>query len=475
MIRLKKQWTKTESIILGVCILFYLLFPILDGPVWCVDSASYVSMNITREPLYPTFLLFSRKMSFFGVDALLIAVILQSILAGITTWYVSYCVKDITNQNRYLQIMAVFFQFAVSLLCRFAAIRGSVYTDCIMTEGLGLSLFNLFIIQLYYFIQNNKISLKFKGGGGLFFTALALVCLRKQMTITVLVIAVTVTWYYLFRYKKVKIWLGLIVAAGMIIVAGKLVDRTYNYAVRGAWIEHSGNSMGLLCTLLYSSDMERDSALFEDQTIRELYTQIMEEADRQQLLYPYAGEGWLNLTSHYADSYDAIGYGIINPAIEGYLSANYELDEVESALAYDQLCKRMVRVLFRQNPRRIIEVYIWNTWKGLVNSIARAGAILSLYALLAYAGIAGLSVYLIRWCGKRQEGKLAEQVKKSLCFTFIVMLSIIINALVVGLMIFSQPRYMIYGMGLFYVAYTVLLYDVWLICKEKFGRTKQSI
>lgn len=43
-------------VLLAVCLSFYLLFPFCDGPVWCVDSASYVYMDISREPLYPTFL-----------------------------------------------------------------------------------------------------------------------------------------------------------------------------------------------------------------------------------------------------------------------------------------------------------------------------------------------------------------------------------------------------------------------------------
>ena len=36
---------------------------------------------------------------------------------------------------------------------------------------------------------------------------------------------------------------------------------------------------------------------------------------------------------------------------------------------------------------------------------------------------------------------------------------VIINSLVVGAMIFCQPRYMIYNMGLFYTALSVLMYD----------------
>ena len=40
---------------------FYLFFAFYDGPVWTKDSLSYASMNITREPLYPTFLWLFRQ------------------------------------------------------------------------------------------------------------------------------------------------------------------------------------------------------------------------------------------------------------------------------------------------------------------------------------------------------------------------------------------------------------------------------
>ncbi|MCM1175716.1 MAG: hypothetical protein NC341_11800 [Blautia sp.] len=46
----------TDAVLMGVCLLFYLFFPLCDGPVWCVDSMSYASMDISREPLYPVFL-----------------------------------------------------------------------------------------------------------------------------------------------------------------------------------------------------------------------------------------------------------------------------------------------------------------------------------------------------------------------------------------------------------------------------------
>ena len=61
---------------LSACIIFYLIFALVDGPVICVDSQSYISMDITREPLYPAFLALLRMVpgataDFAGIPAYL--------------------------------------------------------------------------------------------------------------------------------------------------------------------------------------------------------------------------------------------------------------------------------------------------------------------------------------------------------------------------------------------------------------------
>lgn len=153
-------YTKAEyilnGILLAVSMLFYLLFPLCDGPVWCVDSGSYAAMDISREPLYPIFLAITRKCLGNEQSSLMAVVILQSLLAGFVTWYAGITIKRLKNQSIMLQVVTMGFQFAVSLICRFTAVRGSVYIDCIMTEGLGLSLFALFILELYLYINTDK-------------------------------------------------------------------------------------------------------------------------------------------------------------------------------------------------------------------------------------------------------------------------------------------------------------------------------
>lgn len=475
----RKKTKLWDLVLLCVSIGFYLLFPLLDGPVWCVDSGGYVSMHITREPLYPTFLALCRGIAgVLQVDALMTAVILQSLLAGVVTWYAGKVVRNMKG-SRVLQLMTILFQFAVTLLCRFAAGRGSAYTDSILTEGVGFSLYILFTLSLFLYIRTRRGSCLFQT----MFLSFLLISLRKQMMVTLLIMGIIFAWYILIRERKVRWFLCLTAMITGVLFAGKLFDRTYQYVVRGEWMEHSGSSMGILCTLLYSSDAEADQALFEDETVQGLYLEIMRQADAQRLLYQYAESGWLAVSSHYADSYDAIGYGIINPVVEGYIRDNFACSETETARKYDEICGEMSRTLLRRGPEPLFRVYVYNLWKGLVNSIAQANRLLSLYAAAAYLIVGAMTWHLARrrrvlqrrmQCISDRESMQEEEraqeretaqtmsgdIGTSLCFMSIVMCGIVVNALIVAFAIFAQPRYMIYSMGLFYTAVCMMGYDM---------------
>lgn len=427
---------------------FYLFFAFYDGPVWTKDSTSYATMNITREPLYPTFLWIFRQV--FGEERYLMPVIIaQSILAAYAAWKLAVTVKGYKDGSRVLAVLAVCFQFAVTILCRFVAIRKSTYIDTIMTEGIGLSLYVLFVVQLYRFAAEEKK----RNLAGVVFYAFLLVNLRKQMLVTLGLMAAVFLLYYLIKKREGKKLLFLLALTAGIFAASKLTDRFYNYCVRGAWIEHSGNSMGILCTLIYTSG-EEDAALFEDDVLRGLYEEISAEADRQGLKITYAPTGWVDLSSHYADSYDAIGYGIINPVVQGYIAENFERGEIKEARKFDEFCNAMVKTLLGQEKGDLVRVVGANIWKGFVNSIARVNRYLNIYAVLAYIFYLGLYVYYVRrngcWASRDKSTALAE----------VVLGGIIANSIVVGMTIFCQPRYMIYSMGLFYTALSVMVYDV---------------
>jgi len=126
---------------------------------------------------------------------------------------------------------------------------------------------------------------------------------------------------------------------------------------------------------------------------------------------------------------------------------------VEAVLKYDEYCNEMVKTLLGQEKGDLIRVYMSNTWKGFVNSIARVNKYLNIYAVASYLLYLGLYLYYVRKKGCWREKD------KTAAFTEIVFGGIAVNAMVVGAMIFCQPRYMIYSMGLFYTALAVLVYD----------------
>ena len=445
--RAKRGWDKWELGLLAAALLFYLFFPLYDGPVWCKDSMSYATMDITREPLYPTFLWVFRRL--FGEGNYLMPVVVaQSILAAYAAWKLAVTVKERKEGGKILSLIALVSQFGVTILCRFVAARSSAYTDSIMTEGLGLSLYVLFVLQLYKYIIDEKI----KNLAGTVVYAMLLINLRKQMLITLCLMAAVFVLYYLIKEQKGKKLLLLLAMTVGIFAACRFTDKLYNYCVRGVWIEHSGNSMGMLCTLIYTSG-EEDGALFEDGTLKGMYEEISKEADKQGLKITYAPKGWVDLSSHYADSYDAIGYGIINPVVQGYIAEHYEYTPVEAVLKYDEYCNEMVKTLLGQEKGDLVRVYLSNTWKGFVNSIARVNKYLNIYAAASYLLYLGLYLYYVRKKGCWREKD------KTAAFTEIVFGGIAVNAMVVGAMIFCQPRYMIYSMGLFYTALSVLVYD----------------
>lgn len=448
----EKQW---EIGLLIVCLGFYLFFPFYDGPVWCRDSMSYASMDITREPLYPTLLWLFRNL--FGEERYLMPVVLlQSVLMAYAAWKLAVTVKKYKGDSCFLAALAAGFQFCVVLLNRLAARRGSSYTVSIMTEGLGFPLYVLFVVQLYRYIMEGKR----RNLAGTACLAFLLVNLRKQMLLTLCMMAAVFILYFLVKKREPGKLACLLLLTAALLFAGKLTDRLYNYCVRGEWMEHAGNSTGVLCTLIYTAE-ETDVALFQDETLKAFYEEIYARADAEGLNMAYAPEGWVGLTTHYADSYDAIGYGIVQPVIQEYIRGHGDENPVQEALRLDAYCRDMTRTLLGQKKGKIIRVVSANIWKGFVNSVARVNRFLNLYALLAYLLYIGLYVAGVRRrrCWNRPD--------ETASFAELVFIGLGINCGVVGVTIFTQPRYMIYSMGLFYCALAVLLYDAAENLREK--------
>lgn len=530
--RIKEHWS---PLILFANLAAYIGFALIDGPVWCRDSNSYATMDYTREPIYPTFLwlmrkLFGENMMVHGWDLtdrlggkapameplyLMAVIVVQSILAAVTVWLLSKLCYEISGKLRYAAA-ANLVMWGVDLLNRFGAKRGSTYTQSIMTEGFGVSFYILFLLSLFQYLrQRRRMEL---GNEVLWKRYLRLSVLmmvlcasqHKQLTVTLIIFAaaaISADLRLLIRYrsfvkkgnqaanqggqqccrkketrKTALSWLSrdaaALLCAGVLIF---LIGHVYNLTFHGVWSFHTGSADKIDSTLLYTVT-EEDAELFasnekaapdDADNLRKLFLSIEEELAGQQLRYVDAPSGsWVELCSHYADSYDIIGFEVLDPLVDSYVRTNRPdliPGSMEFAIATDQVCQSLEHVLIRQNPSRLLYLWINNVRKGFVNTVLRVSTVLNWASLVLWISYLS-ALFLLIQREKHKSGDSFRTSEKNSCdaaeekrcvdtilLASLVLLGTLVNCMVVGAIIFPQTRYMIYNMGLFYTALILMM------------------
>ncbi len=461
-------------------LLFYMITALVDGPEWCVDSQSYVDMDFTREPVYPLFLLLFRKIflafDFVGTiheqPSYLFAVILvQSMLWVYAAYYLAVHVYDSVeksygkNKAYILGVLAVLFQMGVAGLNRFVAGRGSMYSESIMTESLAMPLFVIFSVILWKLFVNFSV----KGFVSVLLMTVLISSIRKQMLITILMWGAMAFFFYLVSSKR-NIKLFVLTVCGAIISFALIsgIDRGYNLWMRGVFQEHIGNSKGALDTVLYTASAE-DASLYDKYDdasefpgLSDLYTEIYEECRSRELLIEFApgyellekssvfNSDWVSMASHYADSYDVIGFDVVQVKCDEYVAerfpelsgvqAQIKENQVEAALL-SELMSKDIKAVFAGRGGAVIYVLTANVLKAFVYSVANMSPSV-LIGISAFIYIFYLLIMIKMRLQKNNEMFILATV---------VLLGIAINSVVTGSMIFPQGRYMCYGMGLFYL------------------------
>jgi len=515
------KYRSTKVITFVFCMLFFLIFAIIDGPVICVDSESYITMDLSREPIYPLFLAFFRKILgseslLYGEPAYLFAAVLaQSIIWGFAVWKLGMLVFDETmrqvtsnssdsnlndsknisntcdsksganNKKAYIfMVITIIMQFLVCLLNRFAAGRGSMYSESIMTESLAMPIFLLFCISLYKCIRFDKAARLSKGVSFdipdckirdlkkhleyekktriknsknfllLLLEIFILISIRKQMAICLIIAALIFFLYYLCKKntRNIKRFVISFICLAIVFESCKLFDMGYNYILRGRAVEHTGNGKAVFCNLMFCANAD-DAQLFDSYgypELKDLFTSLITECKSAGLLYDDMPSDLsiMEMADFYADSYDIIGFNIAMPIIFNYIDANFQgLDEISRQLKYDEIMNEINDVLMHEDMRPVMQMYIVNVISALVTSNARSVDILVVPSFAIYFLFILLYICMIK-------NKMANQK----LFAEISFLGIVINSLVVAALIFPQPRYMIYSMGMFYASLIMMMF-----------------
>lgn len=260
-----------------ISLFFYLFFACFDGVVICVDSPGYLEMNLTREPLYPMYLTLCRFL--FGSVSedgyLFLAVLIQSILAAVAAWSLAAFLYREFHLSKAVSLLLLLISPAVSLLCRFAARRGSMYSNSILTEGLTISCYLLFFRFLLAYVFGHAKR-------DLFMCAMLtflMISTRKQMFFS-LVLLVLCMFYIFFREKKWRQGIAavLLCCLGILLCCTGL-DIGYNYVLRGKAVRHSGDTRFITTMAFYTAGRD-DSQYIEDNDIRDLFLKIYDICDK---------------------------------------------------------------------------------------------------------------------------------------------------------------------------------------------------
>ncbi len=296
--------------------------------------------------------------------------------------------------------------------------------------------------------------------------------------------------------------------AGLIIF---LIGHLYNLGFHGVWSFHTGSADKIDSTLLYTVT-EEDAVLFDrygTEELKGLFLQIEEQMQEQSLRYvdvmeqdaagasadsenaadaawantdteqtsadaagtdnqseakgsEFSGSvTWVELCSHYADSYDIIGFEVLDPLVDAYVREHQpELTpgSMEFAIATDAVCQEIEHVLVHQNLTRLLHLWVNNVRKGFVNTVLRVSTVLNWAALVLWTIYIAL---LCRMMLHMRSGKCAIPTAEYdiALLAGLVLIGTAINCMVVGAIIFPQTRYMIYNMGLFYVCLLAMLQE----------------
>jgi len=427
---------------LAVCLLFYMTFCFVFGVQVCADSDGYIQMIPEREPVYPLFLALLRKV--FGEDGYFsVVIIIQNLFMAISVYLLCDFVTKELRLSQLCEYALISMHFAVAILCQFAAGRGSIYPNSILTEGLALPLWTLFA----YFMWKGILKEDMKSVIIAAILTAVMMDVRKQMAVGYIALCGSVILCFLFHkgyFKKVAITIAVCVLSVLLALCG---TRLYNFCLRGAFAQNTRDMNLVLTTSLYVADPE-DASLIEDDVTRQLFVKTMNILDEKECIYKYAPSGWRGLEEHYADSYDKITVDTTGQLFRDYAASQGLTDSMEIDKEADRMSSVIVQSLLKDNASKYVKIYMASMANGFVNTVAKRNSVLDWYALFAYAIYVTLTIICLINRKHRKAGKIG----------LMAMLGIIANVGVTAALIFCQSRYMMYNMALFYMGLIVMLY-----------------
>lgn len=480
------KWGETIFNVLAPCVIgaFFCFLFLYYGVGQYPDSVTYTGYNTGREPLYPLFLALCRKLA-GEAHFLWMAALLQNVLAFFSFWYL-YCFFVRQFQlNLLFRIAALAVILAPNLMTSVFAPSGIVLTNAILSEGLTVSLYPLFVtLLLESFYREKKGWFPAMSYGAALLLSLTRGQLMTMLLVWFVVLAVSAVRGMLQKKKAqdgskgagdrkkraqmIRACAGtvLILFAATLFgfVLRQAVVRGYHAAMTDSVVRtNTGGNVTLLTNVLYSADEAAIAAAEEGLSakdaavLHEIYAQMREQG----LCVSDAGSGFHARILHHEDSHDKIKFDILGELLSESVWEEWDMlpegmvpDGRLMPVEEDHAAGRLMKAVLPHCVGGFLKTYLYVAAGGFVRTVALLTPLFSAYALLIYVVAAALMCYLFKRAGSRDGAWLMAAV----------LLMTAANVCATALTIMCLSRYMIYNMTLFYLAGLVC---VWELVKMK--------
>lgn len=479
-------------------------------PVLFDDSGSYIIIKNVEGvmPVYPLFLLLNQYL--FGLERYLdVVVVEQAVLATVC---VLLFIKTLRDEFR-LNYWETYLAFFLSLMPFTTEMPQSMATQQILTEGLSYALFYLFLTVLLKAVWTKK----YAWFAGSLAMALVMAMLRSQFQILFVVCGVIFLYVVCGRKqdgRRVYVWIrtALAIAGGLCIcLAGIFVisrvtagyknivttnekfslfvmkvqfpkdyetyllsrldngeeavdessekkadeEREIPLEKRAGQIVTSQYVSLIFSRGMYEADRE-DVYLFEDEVVRGLYHELYMAADAEKQRYAYAQKGlwmWRDIVG---------GIGTVGKTCLWVPSQYYAENYPEIVLSddYNETRNAHLTLIGITLIKAHFGRFLYHTLMMLPQAfictvffqIRPVYLLCHLITLFLY--LTALALMTWGFIDRKADHKCAELIG-------VVLGSNVVMVVVISLVFFGQQRYLVYNFGAFYIAYYLLLRELW--------------
>ena len=437
---------KRDFIIVSMVFIINIVFVIVKGVEIRPDTQGYIDMNLYREPLYPLFL-FVFRFLFPESIYLNVVIFVQALLVSYATCNCFFYLKKQLRITGFVELLVLGCLFMSTLVNGMLASGKSIYVNAILSEGLAIPLWFLFWRYMIEFILESSNRSKWRA----YALSILLMLTRSQMEIALVIWVVVIFAISFLNHEKnlaskyAKTVLQVIL--GFLLVA--VLSRSYNLVVNGVFVDNIAGNDTKVTHVLYVANQE-DADVFEDEDLKQLYSEIWDHMNAGEALDDYSGKGMYNHALHMETNHDFIKYQCMDPLVRSYVleKEGKYLTEVELNTSMNKIFHTFISELLRIHLKEWIYGYLSLAFIGFVRTVAPHR--LFLYAILIYI----IYVMLLIYCVKRNRSK------KVVSIAVFSLLCIAVNVAAVSLFIMCINRFMLYSMPFFYISLLLMTREI---------------